>query len=434
MQYREFGGVVLDTAKSGENTRVRGVYIDPEGRTSIVEGDYISRMPVPQSNQLVEHLRGAVPLGPDLDAIDPLTDTYKHTMGMNDSRNRAQSAVLAAVENARVENTPEPDKTPAPEPPKKEKMEIQRGDHVAYRNRPGGIEDGFVREVDGINMVIISMDRDEKGAITSWVSLPTTIERDQIVKHTQLAPIAAINTILNVQHGYPLKNPPAVPENMRRATLDEFNGARRIASKALSKSEFVEMNAAQEIFDKPELDKIKADRDAWSAKQSALAKADMEKSAAENKAKREAIFAEAFDGGPHTLEDNKHYPLDTGDYVAYFGKSGQKIECLVFKKVALPADADQRSVVYYQSIARGGLSGTGNYELGALVAGDISKSSITEHIRDFLPERAQFNETHLPALDDALDKRMQKKREQDAPRRIAKARPVVRQKDIGLER
>lgn len=217
-------------------------------------------------------------------------------------------------------------------------------------------------------------------------------------------------------------------------TEKEFGGVRRAAYKSLSKSAFVEMAAAQVVKDKPEIDKLNAERASQEAAAKARNAASEEKRLAGIHAERTSRNAEAFDGGPHALNDNKAYPLDTGDYVSYISPSGRVIDCIVGSKAALQAEPTQRSEVIYQRIERGGLSSDGKYELGHTVAGNISKGSIMGHARNFLPERAQINKANSPELDAALHKRMQKKREQDAPGRIAKARSVVRQKDLGLER
>ena len=96
---QEMEGVVLDNAQSGEATRLRGIYRWPNGTPGMDGADHI--MPTVLPDDLVEHIPGAVTPGPDLDAIDPQTDAYKRTMGMDDSRDRAGRAVLMAVETAR---------------------------------------------------------------------------------------------------------------------------------------------------------------------------------------------------------------------------------------------------------------------------------------------------------------------------------------------
>uniref|UniRef100_E6QCG2 DNA primase TraC n=1 Tax=mine drainage metagenome TaxID=410659 RepID=E6QCG2_9ZZZZ len=303
---------------------------------------------------------------------------------------------------------------------------IQRGDHLVYRDGPGCIEDAFASAVHGSQVTVIPIDRDKNGAISTWVMRPIAVQQDQIIKHTASASMEAINTLSIGNQGM---------------TNKAFGDVRRTAYKSLSKSAFVEMAAAQVVKDKPEIDKLNAER------ASQLAEANARNEAIEQKrlagiraeqalriAEKEARFTEAFDGGLHALKDSKAYPLNPGDYVSYISPSGRGIDCIVRDKAALPADPTQRSEVIYQRIERGGLSGEGKYELGLAVAGDISKGSIMGHTRNFLPERAQINKANSPALDDALDKRMQKKREEDALGRIAKARPAVRQKDLGLER
>ena len=220
-----------------------------------------------------------------------------------------------------------------------------------------------------------------------------------------------------------------------------FGGVRRAAYKALSKSAFVEMKAAQVIQDKPEIDKLNAERASQLAEANARNKINEQKRLAgihaeqvARIAEKESRFAEAFNGGPHALEDIKAYPLNPGDYVSYVSPSGRGIDCIVRDKAALPSDPAQRGEVIYQRVERGGLSGNGQYELGLAVAGDISKSSIMEHSKDFLPERAQIKKGNSLALDEILDKRMQQKREEDFSGKTAKARSAVRQKDQGLER
>lgn len=304
--------------------------------------------------------------------------------------------------------------------------EIKRGDHLVYRDGPGCIEDAFVSAVHGSQVTVIPIDRDKNGAISTWVMRPIAIQQDQIIKHTAAASMEAINRLSNGNQGM---------------TNKAFGDVRRTAYKSLSKSAFVEMAAAQVVKDKPEIDKLNAERATQRAEANARNEAIEQKRLAGIRAEqglriaeKEARFAEAFDGGSHTLKDNKAYPLNPGDYVSYISPSGRGIDCVVRDKAALPADPTHHSEVVYQRIERGGLSGDGKYELGLAVAGDISKSRIMEHTRNFLPERSQIKKTNSPELDDALDKRMQKKREADSPGTTAKGRPVMRQKDLGLER
>ena len=305
-------------------------------------------------------------------------------------------------------------------------LEIQRGDHLVYRDGPGCIEDGFASAAHGSQITVIPMDRDKNGAIATWVMRPITVQQDQIIKHTASASVEAVSTLFT---------------GNQRMTDKAFGGVRRAAYKALSKSAFVEMKAAQVIQDKPEIDKLNAERASQLAEANARNKINEQKRLAgihaeqvARIAEKESRFAEAFNGGPHALEDNKAYPLNPGDYVSYVSPSGRGIDCIVRDKAALPAEPTQRNEVIYQRVERGGLSGDGQYELGLAVAGDISKSSIMEHSRDFLPERAQIKKGNSSALDEALDKRMQQKREEDSSGKTAKARPAVRQKDLGLER
>ena len=96
---QEVEGVVFDAAQAGEATRLRRIYRWPNGTPGLDGADHIAPTVLP--NDLVEHIPGAVIPGPDLDAIDPQTDAYQRTMGMDDSRDRAGRAVLMAVETAR---------------------------------------------------------------------------------------------------------------------------------------------------------------------------------------------------------------------------------------------------------------------------------------------------------------------------------------------
>ena len=96
---QEVEGVVLDAAQPGEATRLRRIYRWTNGTPGLDGADHIAPTVLP--NDLVEHIPGAVTPGPDLDAIDPQTDAYQRTMGMDDSRDRAGRAVLMAVETAR---------------------------------------------------------------------------------------------------------------------------------------------------------------------------------------------------------------------------------------------------------------------------------------------------------------------------------------------
>ena len=91
--------VVLDDARPGEATRLRRVYRWPNGTPGMDGTDHI--MPTVLPDHLMEHVPGAVQPGPDLDAIDPRTDAYQRSMGMDDSRARAAHAVLTVVETAR---------------------------------------------------------------------------------------------------------------------------------------------------------------------------------------------------------------------------------------------------------------------------------------------------------------------------------------------
>jgi len=104
VRYRDETGtereaVVLDDAQPGEATRLRRLYRWPEGVPGMGGADHIAPTVLPE--QLVEHIPGAVQPGPDLDAIDPRTEAYKRSMGMDDSRARATYAVLTAIEAAR---------------------------------------------------------------------------------------------------------------------------------------------------------------------------------------------------------------------------------------------------------------------------------------------------------------------------------------------
>ena len=115
VRYRDETGtereaVVLDPAHPGEATRLRRIYRRPEGAPGMDGADHIAPTVLPE--QMLEHIPGAVQPGPDLDAADPRTDAYRRTMGMDDSRARAEHAVLTAVETARGVSTrplPAPD-------------------------------------------------------------------------------------------------------------------------------------------------------------------------------------------------------------------------------------------------------------------------------------------------------------------------------------
>lgn len=92
-------GVVLDDARPGEATRLRRIYRWLNGTPGMDGADHIAPTVLP--DQMMEHIPGAVQPGPDLDAIDPRTDAYQRSMGMDDSRARAAHAVLTVVETAR---------------------------------------------------------------------------------------------------------------------------------------------------------------------------------------------------------------------------------------------------------------------------------------------------------------------------------------------
>ncbi|MHB8315220.1 MAG: DUF3560 domain-containing protein [Acidithiobacillus ferrivorans] len=96
---QEVEGVVLDAAQPGEATRLRRIYRWPNGTPGMDGADHIAPTVLP--DDLVEHIPGAVQPGLDLDALDPITDAYQRTIGMDDSRARAGRAVLMAVETAR---------------------------------------------------------------------------------------------------------------------------------------------------------------------------------------------------------------------------------------------------------------------------------------------------------------------------------------------
>ena len=96
-------GVVLDPARPGEATRLKRLYRWPKGTPGMDGADHI--MPTMLPDHLVEHIPGAVQSGPDLDAIDPRTDAYRRSMGMDDARAQAAYAVLTAVETARGVST-----------------------------------------------------------------------------------------------------------------------------------------------------------------------------------------------------------------------------------------------------------------------------------------------------------------------------------------
>ena len=108
VRYRDETGaereaVVLDGAHPGKATRLKRIYRWPNGTPGMDGTDHI--MPTVLPDHLMEHVPGAVQPGPDLDAIDPLTDAYQRSMGMDDSRARAAHVVLMAVETARGVST-----------------------------------------------------------------------------------------------------------------------------------------------------------------------------------------------------------------------------------------------------------------------------------------------------------------------------------------
>ncbi len=108
VRYRDETGaereaVVLDGAHLGKATRLKRIYRWPNGTPGMDGADHI--MPTVLPDQMMEHIPGAVQPGPDLDAIDPRTDAYQRSMGMDDSRARAAHAVLTAVETARGAST-----------------------------------------------------------------------------------------------------------------------------------------------------------------------------------------------------------------------------------------------------------------------------------------------------------------------------------------
>ena len=129
---KEREGVALDDAAAGEATRLRGIYRWSNGMPGMDGADHVSPTILPGT--LVEHLPGAVPSGQTLDAIDPVTEAYKLTMGDNIERNRAEYAVLRLVETAR--GVPDPHLMPVPQ----QTVDIQglnRGDLFKYKDITG---------------------------------------------------------------------------------------------------------------------------------------------------------------------------------------------------------------------------------------------------------------------------------------------------------
>ena len=136
----EIEAVVLDPAQAGEVTRLRRIYRWPEGTPGMDGADHI--MPTVLPEHLLEHIPGAVQPGLDLDAIDPQTDAYKRTMGMDDARGRAVDAVLAAVDAARgrSERSAALQAAAAPEPALdpdlvaflEERNQIRQGEHPNF--------------------------------------------------------------------------------------------------------------------------------------------------------------------------------------------------------------------------------------------------------------------------------------------------------------
>ncbi len=147
---REIEGVVLDDARPGEATRLRVIYRLPNDTLDMDAADHI--MPRVLPDDLVEHIPGAVTPGSDLDAIDPRTDAYKLTMGMDGSRERARRAVLMAVETARGQsrdfsapelNSLDPDLVAHLE----DRQKIRQGERIAMPpvadEWPGGLPTGL---------------------------------------------------------------------------------------------------------------------------------------------------------------------------------------------------------------------------------------------------------------------------------------------------
>ncbi|MBU2761164.1 Eco57I restriction-modification methylase domain-containing protein [Acidithiobacillus sulfurivorans] len=104
-QQTELEGVVLDSRdiNGTEHFRLRRIYRWPDGRPSMSGADHIAYTILPEN--VLERVPGAVLLGMDLDAIDPLTDAYKRSMGADHDRAMAEYAVLTAVETARGVST-----------------------------------------------------------------------------------------------------------------------------------------------------------------------------------------------------------------------------------------------------------------------------------------------------------------------------------------
>ena len=107
---KEREGVVLDDAQPGEATRLRHIYRWSNGKPGMDGADHISPTILP--DKVVGHIPGAVRSGPELDAIDPVTEAYRLTMGTNMDRNRAEYAVLRSVETAC--GVPDPHLMPVP--------------------------------------------------------------------------------------------------------------------------------------------------------------------------------------------------------------------------------------------------------------------------------------------------------------------------------
>ncbi|WP_143214966.1 ArdC family protein, partial [Acidithiobacillus albertensis] len=158
---QEVEGIVLDNAQPGEATRLRPIDRFPSGAPILGGGDNLVPMVLPDN--LVEHIPGAVTPGPDLDAIDPITEAYKQTMGMDDSRNQADQAVLAEVEKAR--------ENPERNPRMANIQNLQVGDLIRTREKSLNEQGVFAdRERLGIVTHLRTNDDGELSAVASrWI-------------------------------------------------------------------------------------------------------------------------------------------------------------------------------------------------------------------------------------------------------------------------
>jgi hypothetical protein len=158
---------------------------------------------------LDEHIPGAVPDDQPLQAIDPITDAYKRNMGNNLERNKAEYAVLSAVEKAR--GMPDPSlpittdiaqaaKLPsAIFPDKKPNIpgihfpDLAKGDLITYVDTTGKAYDAIILKDSGF-----SVGEDGKeGVTTRWQPVQVNENKSDVEPHSHVIATYSVNGRIN---------------------------------------------------------------------------------------------------------------------------------------------------------------------------------------------------------------------------------------------